>query len=487
MVGFNDIPSNLRVPLVAIEFNNAGASSGSGVQPYKTLVVGQKTSGGTADALTPLRVTGADQAKQLFGAGSMLHGMAQAYFASNSFTETDFVALDDNGSHEAATGAVAFTGTPSESGTVSVYVGGRRVQVGVSTTSTGTTLATAFAAAVNAATSLPVSAAANTSTVTLTAKNKGLVGNGIDIRLNYAGETTPAGLTVNLTAMSGGTGSPDLETVWATSVSNEQYNVVVVPYTDSTSVASVKAEMERRNGPLVQMEGIAFAAVVGNQSAALTLGSGLNSQFISVMGASTSPTPAYEWAAETAAIAAYYGNIDPARPFKTLPFKWAKAATSAARFTMTERNQMLFDGVSTHTVDADGTVRIERLITTYQTNGSGGEDDSYLDVTTVLTLGYLRYSARNRLLTKYPRHKLADDGIRVGPGQAIVTPNVVKAELIALAREWEEAGLVENADVFKAGLVVERNGSDRTRLDILMTPDLVNSLQVLAGQIKFIL
>jgi phage tail sheath gpL-like len=123
----------------------------------------------------------------------------------------------------------------------------------------------------------------------------------------------------------------------------------------------------------------------------------------------------------------------------------------------------------------------------YQKNALGADDISYLDLTTVLTLAYIRYDLRAMLMTKYPRHKLANDGTRFGVGQAIITPKVAKAELIARFRQWEQQGLVENVDAFKSGLIVERNGSDPNRLDIKITPDVINSLIVTGVQIGFLL
>ncbi len=38
----------------------------------------------------------------------------------------------------------------------------------------------------------------------------------------------------------------------------------------------------------------------------------------------------------------------------------------ADRFELTERNNLLYSGISTYTVGDDGTVMIENLITTYQ-------------------------------------------------------------------------------------------------------------------------
>ena len=94
---------------------------------------------------------------------------------------------------------------------------------------------------------------------------------------------------------------------------------------------------------------------------------------------------------------------------------------------------------------------------------------------------------RSRITQKFPRHKLADDGTRYGLGQAIVTPSVIRAELIALHGELEEKGLLENLKTFKEGLIVERNKDDRNRLDVLAPPDLVNKFRVFAMQTRFIL
>jgi phage tail sheath gpL-like len=106
-------------------------------------------------------------------------------------------------------------------------------------------------------------------------------------------------------------------------------------------------------------------------------------------------------------------------------------------------------------------------------------------VTTLLTLLYLRYSFRARIASKYPRHKLADDGTRIGAGQAVITPKLGKAEAIAWFRDMEELGLVENFDQFKNDLVVQRNASDRNRLDFVLPPDIVNPLTVTAARVDF--
>jgi phage tail sheath gpL-like len=130
-------------------------------------------------------------------------------------------------------------------------------------------------------------------------------------------------------------------------------------------------------------------------------------------------------------------------------------------------------------------VQLDRIITTYQTNAAGAEDTAYLDATTMLTLLYFRYSWRVRLMTRYPRHKLASDGARFGPGQAVMTPALGRAEALFWFQEMEELGLAEGFDQFKQDLVVERNQANPNRLDVLLPPDLVNQLIVTASKVQF--
>ena len=67
----------------------------------------------------------------------------------------------------------------------------------------------------------------------------------------------------------------------------------------------------------------------------------------------------------------------------------------------------------------------------------------------------------------------------------MVTPVVMKAEAVSKFREWERLGLVENMEDFKANLIAERNESDPNRLDLLIPPDLVNQLRIVANKIQF--
>ncbi|MFX5718638.1 hypothetical protein ABTE23_21680, partial [Acinetobacter baumannii] len=72
---------------------------------------------------------------------------------------------------------------------------------------------------------------------------------------------------------------------------------------------------------------------------------------------------------------------------------------------------------------------------------------------------YFRFSWRNMILTKFPDYKLANDGTNYAAGQAIVTPKVLTMHTIALLRELEFAGQIENVDQTKAALLMLRSSS----------------------------
>jgi phage tail sheath gpL-like len=491
-ISFNSVPGALRVPFVAVEINAERASQGPALLAYRALIIGQKTSGGSAAANSLHKVTSVEDVVTLAGRGSMLHRMAIAWFAANTFTEVYIGVLEDNGAGTAAAGTITTTGPATADGTIALYLGGERVTVAVSSGDSADDVATAIAAALPSSSDLPVTGAVDGSTseeVDVTFRHKGVVGNSFDIRHSYRdGEELPAGVGLTIVQLANGATNPTLTSLIA-AMGDLWFQVIVHPYTDATSLTAIENELSSRFGAMRMIDGIAITSASGSLSTLSTLGTGRNSPHsVIVAQPGASPlTPPMEFAAEVGALVAFHGNADPARPFQTLSMRHALQPAEADLWTLEERNNLLFDGIATTRAGSGGVVQLDRIITTYQENAAGADDTAYLDATTMLTLLYLRYSWRVRVQTKYPRHKLADDGTRFGPGQAVITPKLGKAEALTWFREMEELGLVENFDQFKTDLVVERNVSDPNRLDFLLSPDLINGFIVGATQVAFIL
>lgn len=486
---FKQIPSSIRVPLFYAEVDNSHANTAQAVQ--RALIIGQITAAGTATPNVPVISAGVSDAAAVGGSHSMLAAMVRAYRENDPFGEVWYLPLSDDGSAVAATGSLQFTSAATENGTFYVYIAGTRYALPVLTTQNVSALASALAALVNADVSAPVSAGTSTGTVTFTAINKGPVGNDIDIRVNYRGtagqEAAPAGLAWTITAMASGATAPSLTTALA-NLGSQSFDFIVCPYTDSTSLDALKGLLSDSTGRWsyqAQIYGHVFAAKRGSLGTLTTFGAARNDQHASVMGYNDSPTPSYIWSAAVAAAAAVSLRNDPALPLQTVVVQGVLAPPLASRFILTDRNTLLYTGVSTFAVADDGTVSIDNLITTYQKNAFGAADNSYLEVETMFTLMFVLRFMQAAVTSKFSRVKLAADGTRFAAGSAIVTPSVIKAELIAQYRVLEANGLVQRGDDFKDGLIVQQNSSNPNRVDVLWPGNLINQLRIFAVLAQF--
>ena len=488
-IAFAQIPINWRDPGVYMEVDPTFADSGIGSFPLRALIIAQKTSAGTGQTFTPHLVTSAGQAEELGGVGSMASRMCAKWLDHNRVTETDLMLVDDLGGGAQATATMTFSGTVSPA-TLNVYIGGDRVPVAISQGDTTADIALEVVTSVTATHGLAATAAVNpglSTQVIFTARNKGEVGNTIDIRTSHLdGEADPPALGVAVVAMSGGTGNNTaaLPTVFA-SVVGVQYDIIVHPYVDAASLTAIEDEMANRADALNAIPGSAISAHVGSQGVLSALGNGRNSEFSTLLGFETFPGVPCERAASIAGLVARYGANDPARPFQTLAVN-GYAPAKAEQFSATQRNMLMFDGISTVVTGAGAQVRIGRLITTYTTTAGGAPSEAFLDLNTLLTLSFTRKSFVARFSQRFPRSKLANDGGGTpSGGSALVTPSVAKAEAVAWYSELVAAELVQDLEGFKTNSIFQVSAADPTRLDTVLAIYLVNPLRVTAALNQF--
>ena len=473
-VPFQQIPTSLRIPLFFAEVDASKANLGSGNQP--SLIVGQMTSAGTATANVPVLVQGVAWAKGAFGVGSMLALMVEQYRARDPFGTLYALPLADNGAGTAATGSVNFTAAATANGTYTLYVAGSAVSIPVLTTQTAANLATALAAAINANTDLPVTAAVDgstTSKVNITAKHKGADAGDITLIENFMSKLTgdtsealPAGLTTAITAMSGGATNPTVTTALA-NLGDHRFDFIAWPFNDSTSLNALQASLTARWGYLSMLYGGAFGAYRGTVGSRTTFGLTRNDPGISIMGFYGAPEPTWIWAADYAAAMAESLRADPALPMNDAVKLNVLPPLATDRDAAVDRNTLLFDGISTFTVNPANEVQINRSITTYQYNAQSQPSDAWLDVQRRYTTMYALRDLRNFIETRYARFKIADDGQIIPPGANITTAKRIRADVIGRYRFLERAGYVQDTAGFKANLVVERNSGNRNRVDVL--------------------
>lgn len=493
-ITMDKIPNDVRVPLCYFEIDNTGAVKGTPAPRWKLLIVGQKLEDAPGDALTPTLITSADQAAALWGAGSMITGMVRSIKRANTWIETWCLAVDDAEEGTPATGKIVIGGQAAAGGTINLYIAGQRVRSKVVAGEAATATLDRLGAAINAADAY-VTAARGTGddadALVLACRWAGATGNDIDLRVNYQpDEQLPQGLRLTITAMSGGAGNPDMGTVIA-AFGDDWWRSLVMPYTDVANRKLLEEWLEAQWGPMIRQECQAWAAYRGALAQTAAYGNGGNSPYLSCMATGASPTPPWEWAAAYAVQASTSLAIHPARPLQTLPLVGVLAPARPDRWRKEERNILLWDGIATHRVNDDGTVAIEREVAMYQRNVWDTPDPSFLDVQTPATLAYWHYAVNARITQKYPRCCLADDGDRINPdtaeGLPVVTPRVIRAELLVLYDELVAGFIMEDMPGFKSGLKVERDANDRNRMNVLAPPDVVNQFRIFAMRTRFVL
>jgi phage tail sheath gpL-like len=502
-ISFNSIPPNLRVPLFYAEFDNTQAGSSLPVQ--RTLIIGQATASVPATPV-PTFVPSPAWAQNAYGAGSQLANEIAAYRANDPVGEVWALALPDAASSTAASGTIVFSGTATANGTLFLYVGAgptasgtvnSLVQVGVTSGQTAAQVATAVSAAINAAYGLPVTASVVTATVTLTANNKGTLGNDIPIGLNYlgarGGQSTPAGLTVTITQMTGGATDPALTSL-ATWLGSAPFDFIVNPYANSTALGattSLLSDSAGRWSYAAQVYGHAFSAKRDTVANLQTLGTGFNDQHLTILGVNNaSLTPAWVWAAAMVGAIASSIKAQPNRPVQTLPILGVLPEPVGQDIGLSNQQTLLTSGIALAQRVPGGGVQMVRAVTTYETNKYGAPDTSYLDTEIMYTLMAVVRGLKGAVTQQLPRALLAADGTRLaatpsGSTPVIVTPSIIKGILISAYTLLQQQMLVQRADLFAAGLSVQINATDASRADVLFDPYLVSGLRVFAVLTQF--
>lgn len=469
-IQFDQISASIRKPGKYFEFNTKLAVRTLPSNDQRVLLIGQRLTGGLVAELTPVQVFSDAEAAASFGQGSMLHRMVRAAIRAYPYIDITCIALNDATAGVAATATATLTGPATGSGVVTLRVGTDLVQVAVASGDTATQIAAALKAQADQQADLPVSVVAALGVLTLTAKHKGAQGNGIKL----SASSTAAGVTAVATAMASGQVDPSLTNLLAL-VADAGHNLLITPYTDQVNLLALREHLDFVGGALEQRGACGVYALVGTLAQATTLAGNVNSGRIS--GAAINGVYRLPWEVAAGAGAVVASEEDPARPLDGMPIKGMDVPPVGQRWTRTEQEVLLKNGVMPLEVGADGTsVQIVRAISTYTKDGQGIQDVSLLDLTTIRTLDYTRKAVRTRLALRFPREKLSAR-----------TEDAVRGEVLDVLFKLEALEIIENVEANKDKLIIERDLQDPTRLNVRIPVDVVNGLHVIAGVIDLYL
>lgn len=484
-INFTQVATNEVIPGYYGEISTINANQGVYDYPTRILVMGQMLDDGVAAPLSKNIIADPKQATELFGRGSQLALACAKILEIQDTIEVHAIGQDDEAASATAAGSILVTSAATSAGTLYLYIGGERLKVGVSASDTAAEIATAITSAITEATDkLLVTAAVDGGTpeqVNITSKHAGLIGNEIKIAVNYnIGEVSPAGFAMTVTQLTGGTANPDVADV-LDAIEGDWYTDLHMPYTDAANLLVLEEWLKDRYSATGKMDAQAYIGFRGTFSEVYTFSDGRNSALVSNIDvASDALEPAWLWSAACCAWGGFWSNQHPARPYKGLPLKGLKPPPSVR--TTTERRILLSNGCSTWTVNANGEVVLERVVTMYQVNAGGIDDDTFMDITTPKTFSHIRYDHNAYITTLYfgaEGKVLTESESAAAASDILVTPKTIAASSKARSELWVEKGWVSEVLNIKS----EVDSSDPTRVNMLMSLDITNPFMILASKL----
>jgi len=426
----------------------------------KILFIGQKTASGTATSSTLITDIQNDKSwDTLFGSNSMLAGMIRVARSINTVNRIDAIALDDDGGATAATATIDLTGTATASGTIIFDIISSkdyRFSLPVSSTDTGTALASSLVSLINANVNIPVTASSSTTTVTLTADNGGTEAN--NFALAYSGSVS--GIVTTLTGFTGGATDPSTTGI-TDLIGNTRYQAIVSPYAYGTTYLTDLLD-SRFNVTNNILDGVAFVTQTDSVSNIKTFANTQNSNSLVIFShisadndnlkgsiyveapynissyfaavrsfRLTDGTDISDFVTTTSALDTFGGVATASLPYFNTPFTQLIPCDSSLSLTDTEIEELTESGASVFQNNVTNTdVIFGQMVTTYKTDSAGNDDISFKYLNYVDTSSNAREYQFNNIKKDFSQSRLTDNGNSLVPYRSISNSDLIESAFV---------------------------------------------------------
>jgi phage tail sheath gpL-like len=498
------LAANDPVPNPAyVELNFAQGVSSGDASAYEVLLLGNKTTAGSAivdtevygpDSLIPMQ-TEADVIT-LFGSGSEVHRMWRRFTKINKDTTLRAIAVTESAG-TAASATCVLTTTATANGSVRIWVGDEFVDASVTSGDVIATVGAAMAAAINSMTAWAVTAAFVTATLTITAKQKGLRGN--DIRYQIAG-TPGIGTTFSTgatdTALAGGA-TADSNAAALTAILPDRYYYIVSAASDATQVGALLTQVNSQALATTGIRQRVFTASTDTLANAITFATGLNgARAECVWHKSADWTPA-ELAANHAAIMSAlevkpnprtnycnFGQRSADQTFWVVP----PQRLTSARPTRSDIKSALNNGLSPiGVIKKTASTYLSNRITTRSLNGSQ-PDYRIRPAHKVTICDFFCDDLVAVLTTRFGSKKMGDDVPQGTPplSSDFVTPDRMRGAINGVIGQYDSNGLWQpgGAARMKLTMDVRRGIAPTTRMGIRINAEPVDNFEQGAVQVN---
>lgn len=432
----------------------------------RDLIVGQTGSAGTAvdGALNvDVHTLTTAEIKTLFGDDSDLTYRIREWIAVNEgYSPLDVIGMDADGGATAAAGIITFTNSATSDGTYLISCVDERqfeVTVAVTALDTPTIIGDALVTAVGNLTDPPFSVANVAGVVTFTAKDGGTIGNAYGLKV----ENSVPGVTVAITAFTGGATNPTLTTI-LDPIGGIRYTGVLWPEAWNSDLSIIKDELELRfNASNAILDGTCFHGFSNTFANIVTEVSTENSQTIVYMGAPTIDNadqkgpavlrPADWVAAEFAGqrarrltpgapvsnnIITTSGGLDAfggpslaSLPYFNTPLRRTPVTPPTNLFTSVEQGELEDDGFSTYGVNsASNAMIMGPVVTNWTTDAGGNPNVSFHYLNFVDTGSVCREIFFRVLKSTFSQSRLTEGSLIAG--RSMANAESIKAELLRI-------------------------------------------------------
>ena len=469
---------NLNIPFVQAEITKLISTTGTVKQEYTGLLIGQKTTAGTAPAAAIYDIFSKNEAIAKFGENSMLAAAVDGWLDNNKSVKLKVMVLDDLVAGTQATGTLTIAGTATSTGTFSFYIDGDAYKIPVAVGDAAADIAIALNALINANTAALVTSGVALAVVTLTSVHKGTFGNTIKTMMNYnSDELIPEGLTSTIVQIAGGAGDPDLTTYVIPNLEENQYNLIAHPYTDNTNLLLIGEALADNFKATEMLDSFAVTGFEDTVTNMITKADAVNTPFNTIFDTKNAFMNNFEFAARNIGYIADIAQSNPGAGYLNTTVVGVLALPQRIK---TERNVLAGAGISTFKTNSSAVIN-EKTVTTYVKDSQGISDDAFSELRALLTLSFVRYSFIVKM-SQFQNFKLVDDDTIVGPGIKLMTPKLYGENLTFVYEQLVFDAVCENLELFETSLKTEKDGN---RINSQFSVDIINVLEQQAMQIAF--
>jgi len=486
------LPSSHKYPGQWAEILFAQGPSTAAASTRSVIFVMPITSAGTWTANTVYSVKDEAEARSGAGAGSPLHRAIRKFLLHNRSAKIYALpyAATSGGSPVAATSVVTVTNAATATGSATVTVCGEECSAGFKSGDSVTTIGDALEAAINAKVHLPVTAANVAGTITVTAKIAGISqGDGTIPVISLRSEiTTGVGTTISdtgalgiSTGVDGVEGSTTEAANFATAlatISSARYYYMVTSLSDATSLASLKSHISSKSEPNPGLRSVGISGFTGALTACATIATGLNYERHQIVWQLNGDHDNAELAANVAAIRQKREEVDSAANLNLYAGSDWGIRPSYAQADWPDSddlNDAVTDGISPVSSNLSGSQFGMNVTTSSKASGGSLDDWRATEAHRVSVMDEITDTYLLRWQLQWAGKKLRadvtlDDGVTVNPNQkkfsGVVTPSLLKPWFALIAREFYDAGKLQDLEGTRDSLAVNIDPLNSARVEL---------------------